>query len=227
MIQAILTDIEGTTSSLAFVKEVLFPYAREHLAGFIAGHGDDPEVARLLAETYAMAGIAPDPALAAARLIAWIDEDRKAPPLKALQGLIWEAGYRGGAFHGHVYADAARKLKEWHAAGLALYVFSSGSVQAQRLLFTYTEFGDLTPLFSGYFDTRTGPKQVSDSYRDIARQIGLPPAAVLFLSDVVAELDAARVVGFATCLLVRGEPPMEPGSHALARSFDEIVIPGA
>lgn len=225
MIQAILTDIEGTTSSIAFVKDVLFPYARARMATFIAEHGTEPEVASLIAETCTIAGISLDPEAAAVQLVAWIDEDRKAAPLKALQGMIWEEGYRRGDFHGHIYEDAVRKLRDWQAAGLALYVFSSGSVQAQKLLFAHTEFGDLTPLFSGYFDTRTGPKQVADAYREIARQIDVAPENVLFLSDIGAELAAARAAGFQTCLLVRGEPPEYGDIHVIARNFDEIAIP--
>jgi enolase-phosphatase E1 len=224
MIRAILTDIEGTTSSLSFVKDVLFPYARERLRGFVLSHGDDPKVVRLLSETSALAGTGPDREQAIAQLLAWIDQDRKAPPLKALQGMIWEEGYRDGAFLGHVYEDAALKLREWKAAGLDLYVFSSGSVQAQKLLFAHTAQGDLTPLFSGYFDTRTGPKQESASYREIARQMGQLPQSALFLSDIVAELDAARAAGFATCLLARAAEP-EPGGHPLARDFAGIVLP--
>lgn len=224
MIQAILTDIEGTTSSIAFVKEVLFPYARARMAAFIAEHGTESEVASLIAETCTIAGISLDPEAAAVQLVAWIDEDRKVAPLKALQGMIWEEGYRRGDFRGHIYEDAARKLKQWQAAGLALYVFSSGSVQAQKLLFAHTEFGDLTPLFSGYFDTRTGPKQVADAYREIARQIGVAPESVLFLSDIGAELAAAQAAGFKTCLLVRGEFPEHGDVHVIARNFDEIEI---
>ncbi|SMF95788.1 enolase-phosphatase E1 [Methylomagnum ishizawai] len=223
MIKAILTDIEGTTSSLSFVKDVLFPYARERLPGFVRAHGDDPEVVRLLDETSALGGFAPECERAIAQLLAWIAEDRKAPPLKALQGMIWAEGYRSGAFFGHVYEDAARKLKEWHAAGLALYVFSSGSVQAQQLLFAHTGYGDLTPLFSGYFDTRTGPKQAPDAYRAIARQIGLEPGAILFLSDIVAELDAARAAGFATRWLVRGPARPGPAIHPAVPDFDAIA----
>ncbi len=224
MIRAILTDIEGTTSSLSFVKDVLFPYSRERMAAFVQDHRDDPEVVRLRNETSALAGFDLTVEQAIAQLAAWIDADRKAPPLKALQGMIWEEGYRDGAFFGHVYEDAVRKLREWKAGGLGLYVFSSGSVHAQKLLFAHTEYGDLTPLFSGYFDTRTGPKQEPESYSEIARSIGLAPESVLFLSDIEAELDAARAAGFATCLLAR--PPSNPAAadHPLARDFDEIVI---
>jgi enolase-phosphatase E1 len=224
MIRAILTDIEGTTSALSFVKDVLFPYSRARLAGFVEVHGGEPEVTALLDEARALAGKALGRAETVAQLIRWIDEDRKAPPLKALQGMIWEQGYQEGDFHGHLYEDAARKLREWKDAGLDLYVFSSGSVQAQKLLFGHTEYGDLTPLFTDYFDTRVGPKQEPESYRRIAARIGLPPEEILFLSDIGAELEAARLAGFATCQLVRGAPGTEPGTDPVARNFDEVII---
>lgn len=174
--KAILTDIEGTTSSIAFVAEVLFPYARAHLAAYVAAH--PAETAPILAEVAAS-----DPGDPVATLLRWIDEDRKATPLKALQGMIWSDGYASGAFRGHIYPDAVAGLQRWHAAGIALYVFSSGSVPAQKLLFGHSDAGDLTPLFSGYFDTTTGPKREAASYAKIAEAIGIAPADVLFLSD--------------------------------------------
>ena len=224
MTRAILTDIEGTTSSLSFVKDVLFPYARERMEAFVTGHAGEPAVARELEDVNRLAGRQLTPVEAARQLVEWIDQDRKVTPLKALQGMIWEAGYREGAFFGHVYPDAVRKLREWHEAGLALYIFSSGSVHAQRLLFGHTEQGDLTPLFSGYYDTRMGAKQEADAYRAIAADIGLPAESILFLSDTLGELDAARSAGFKTTWLVRGDDPATSGSHPLARDFDEISL---
>lgn len=224
MIRAILTDIEGTTSSISFVKDVLFPYSRERMMGFVARHADDPEVARLLDEVRTLCETALSAAQVAERLIRWIDEDRKSPPLKALQGMIWEEGYRKGDYCGHIYEDAVRKLKEWKAQGIDLYVFSSGSVHAQKLLFGHTEYGDLTPLFSGYFDTRIGPKQEAGSYGKIARQIGLPPASVLFLSDIEGELNAAKSAGFLTCQLVRESDDSAPSAHDRAADFDAVNI---
>jgi len=221
MIRAILTDIEGTTSSLSFVKDVLFPYAREHLEGFVRSHAADTEVRRLLADVGTVCGRALDDQEAVLELIRWIDEDRKLTPLKALQGLIWEAGYRNGDFHGHVYPEVPRKLREWREQGLALYVYSSGSVHAQKLLFAHTEYGDLTSLFSGYFDTRVGAKQEAGSYRAIAVQTGFPPGEILFLSDIGAELDAAREAGLKTCQLLRqGTIPSD--SHPQAVDFDAV-----
>ena len=226
MIKAILTDIEGTTSSISFVKDVLFPYARERLPAFIATHADDAQVQHWLHEAAKEAGL-----VSAGRheLVAllqrWIDEDRKTTSLKALQGLIWEDGYRNGEYQAHVYAEVASKLREWKQAGLDLYVYSSGSVTAQKLFFAFSEAGDLTPLFSGYFDTETGPKRDADSYRTIAIAVGIPAEQILFLSDVSEELDAARAAGMQTTLLARA-PATCPGAsaHACVRDFDAIAL---
>ncbi|HYE36058.1 acireductone synthase [Methylocaldum sp.] len=224
MIRAILTDIEGTTSSISFVKDVLFPYSRERMMSFIARHANDPEIGKLLDEVRTLCGIELSTTQVVEQLIRWIDEDRKAPPLKALQGMIWEEGYRKEDYCGHIYEDAVRKLREWKAQGIDLYVFSSGSVYAQKLLFGHTEHGDLTPLFSDYFDTRIGPKQEAGSYREIARQIGLPPASILFLSDIEEELDAAKSAGFLTCQLVREAADSNPTAHNQAADFDAVNI---
>ena len=223
MIRAILTDIEGTTSSISFVKDVLFPYAREHIERFVLGHAEDAEVRRLLADVGAECGRPLDDHEAILALVRWIDEDRKLTPLKALQGLIWEEGYRNGDFHGHVYPEVPRKLHEWRERGLALYIYSSGSVHAQKLLFAHTEYGDLTPLFSGYFDTRVGAKQETGSYRAIAGQMGFPAHEILFLSDIGAELDAARQAGFKTCQLLRQSAAPDK-SHPSAVDFDVVNL---
>ncbi len=224
MIQAIVTDIEGTTSSLSFVKDVLFPYAREHMAAFLHEHAAEPAVAAQVAAVAAEAGRALTLEQTIAQLLQWIDEDRKITPLKALQGMIWEAGYRQGAFHGHVYADAVEWLRRWHGQGIALYVFSSGSVQAQKLLFAHTEYGDLTPLFSDYFDTRIGSKRETTSYSAIATAIGRSPSNILFLSDICEELDAARDAGMHTTWLLRdGAAPAE-APHRTAGSFNDVRL---
>lgn len=223
MIRAILMDIEGTTSSISFVKDVLFPYAKEHVARFVRVHAGEAEVRGLLDDVAAICGRPLGDGQAIEELIRWIDEDRKLTPLKALQGLIWEAGYRNGDFHGHVYPEVARKLHEWKERGLALYIYSSGSTQAQQLLFGHTEYGDLTPLFSGYFDTRVGAKQEMGSYRKIAEQIELPPREILFLSDVGAELDAASEAGLKTCQLLR-EGACASDKHPHALDFDEVKL---
>jgi len=222
-IRAVVTDIEGTTSSLSFVKDVLFPYARNQLPAFVARHGEEPAVKALLADAAREAAIDARPAEVVALLLRWIDEDRKATPLKALQGLIWEHGYAAGDFTGHIYEDAARNLRNWHEAGVALYVYSSGSVLAQKLLFAHTAYGDLTPLFSGYFDTRIGAKAEAASYQAIADSVQLPPETMLFLSDISAELAAAHSVGMQVIQLVR-DTQVEPGPYPGVVDFDGIDL---
>ena len=225
-IQAVVTDIEGTTSAIAFVKETLFPFAMRELDAFLDARGAEPEVAALLAEVPG-----PDPR---AQLRAWMEQDAKATPLKSLQGLIWEAGFRDGRLRGHLWPDVAACLRAWHAAGLRLAVYSSGSVAAQRLLFGHSEAGDLAPLFSAFFDTRTGAKREAASYAAIAAALGLPVAACLFLSDVAEELDAAQAAGLATCQLVRaadgtvaaGRHPEAPDFPTVARRFGLPVTGG-
>ncbi|HET9122311.1 MAG TPA: acireductone synthase [Acidiferrobacteraceae bacterium] len=222
MIAGIVTDIEGTTSSLSFVRDVLFPYARAALPEFIAAHGTEPPIRALLDEARVTAGLPPDAPLTAlvALLQGWIDQDLKIPALKALQGFIWRQGYEEAAFQGHVYEDAAARLHAWHEQGLRLYVFSSGSVAAQRLLFRYSCCGDLEPLFAGFFDTRTGAKRAPDAYRSIAAATGCEAQRLLYLSDVAEELTAARSAGLNTVLVDRGAAATGP----CVRDFSEIVL---
>jgi enolase-phosphatase E1 len=224
MIKAIVTDIEGTTSSLLFVKEILFPYARANLADFVRGHKDESQVKTLLQESCKEVGAELDTEQLIAQLIQWIDEDKKVTPLKSLQGLIWEAGYQQGDFKGHVYQDAAETLKAWKAKGVDLYIYSSGSVYAQKLLFAHTEYGDLTLLFSGYFDTHIGGKKEQESYCKIAGQLGIPAIQILFLSDSKEELDAARKVGFKTIWLTRESAPDSRAEHQQVSNFNQISI---
>ena len=222
-VAAVLTDIEGTTSSMSFVRELLFPYARRSLPAYVHAHQRQ------------LAGIATDMAAAVGRqrltaqqlielALRWMDEDRKSTPLKALQGLIWQAGYESGELQGHVYEDAVRALRRWNHDGLHIHIYSSGSVQAQQLLFSHTAYGDLTPLLSGYFDTVNGPKLQSDSYQSIARRLGLAAGSVVFLSDHAGELAAAAAAGMRTVLVAR-EPAPEPAG-AFARSLDDITLRG-
>ncbi len=220
--RAVVTDIEGTTSAIAFVHDVLFPYARDRLPAFVRASADRPEIAALLDEARALAG-APglDTEGVIRVLLAWIDQDRKAAPLKELQGMLWAEGYAARQYRGHVYPDAASALRRWHAMGVPLYVFSSGSVAAQRLLFAHSEAGDLTPVFSGYFDTRIGPKREAASYAAIARHVGRAGGDLLFLSDIVEELDAAAAAGLGTVWVCRGAPP-PPARHRVVGSFDPI-----
>ncbi|AEG02942.1 acireductone synthase [Methylomonas methanica] len=224
MTKAIVTDIEGTTSSLSFVKDVLFPYARAHLPDFVRQHSLKPEVKALLDDARQIAGADLENERLISQFIDWIDRDQKITPLKSLQGLIWQDGYRQGAFKGHVYPDAAQRLKDWHAQGYVLYVYSSGSVYAQKLLFGHTEYGDLTPLFSGYFDTHIGGKQEVASYQAIARQLQLPAGDILFLSDIEAELNAARAAGFDTCWLVRDRAIDSRAAHRQVNDFAAIQL---
>ncbi len=229
--RAVLVDVEGTTSTIAFVHDVLFPYADEHLDAYVAAHRNEPEVAQAMLDAARLAGIEaePDDATVLAHLHAWIAQDRKATPLKTLQGLIWAEGYERTGLRGHVYPDAAAGLRRWHAAGLRLYVYSSGSVEAQRVLFANSAQGDLSPLFSGNFDTTVGGKRDAPSYRVIADVIGLPPRDVVFLSDVDPELDAARSAGMQTVRLLRpaDTPAGATTAHASAVSFDELEIVSA
>lgn len=195
MIRAILTDIEGTTSSISFVTETLFPYARARLRRHVARH---PEDARgVPVET----------------LERWIEEDRKDPVLKAIQGRIWREGYERGELKGHIYQDAVEALRRWRSAGLRLYVYSSGSIEAQKLIFQYSEAGDLTPLFDGYFDLTIGSKLEAASYARIADAIGLAPGEILFLSDNPRETEAAAGAGVQVRLIDR----------AAGDSFDGIA----
>ena len=222
MIKAIITDIEGTTSSLSFVKDILFPYARDHIQDFVRSHSNQKEVRTLLDDVNMEVGRELSDIEVMTQLVRWIDEDKKITPLKALQGMIWEAGYRHGDFTGHVNEDAVRNLRRWHELGIALYVFSSGSVQAQRLIFGYSDHGDLTPFFSDYFDTTIGTKRDADSYKKIAAVIAIDPSQILFLSDVKEELDAARNAGMQTIWLVREGMIDAHASHKQVQDFDAI-----
>jgi enolase-phosphatase E1 len=222
-IKAVVTDIEGTTSSISFVHDVLFPYAREHLAHYVLTH--EGHIKDILEDVRA---IEKNAALSTAEIIdilkRWIDEDRKVTPLKTVQGMIWEHGFQSGAFKGHIYDDAADVLQNWFDRGLKLYIYSSGSVAAQKLLYGYSERGDLTPLLSGYFDTTTGLKREAESYKKIAASIGLPASDVLFLSDVTAELDAANAAGLQTVLLDRDKACPANASYKTVSDFNAIHL---
>lgn len=206
-IKAVLTDIEGTTAPVSFVAEVLFPYAAERLDAFVRAHLNDRAVAEALAETAELEGRKLTLDEAIETLLGWIRADRKATPLKALQGMIWREGYESGVIRSPVYRDAVTALKAWHARGLRLDVYSSGSVEAQQLLYRHTEAGDLTPLFSDYFDTRIGAKVDAASYGAIAGRIGLPVNEILFLSDLPREVDAALKAGMKAKRIDRALPP--------------------
>lgn len=224
MIQAIVTDIEGTTTDIRFVHQVLFPYARERLTPFLLEHQQDVDIAAALADLrHELAQPDADIETLTAALHRFMDEDRKSTALKAIQGTIWRTGYLQGDFRGHLYPEVAQQLADWQQQGLGLYVYSSGSVAAQKLLFGYSDAGDLRPLFSGYFDTHVGAKREIASYQNIASQLGLAPQALLFLSDIRQELDAAQLAGWHTCQLIRDLPDSE-SHHPQVNRFDQIDL---
>jgi len=232
MSQAVVTDIEGTLGPVAFVREVLFPYAAAALPGFVRDHAGDPQVAALLAEAARRGGVAATDLDGITRcLLDWIAADAKVTPLKALQGLIWEQGYRSGQFRAPVYPDALQRLRAWQEAGVPVYVYSSGSIRAQDLYFAHSDQGDLRPLLRGFFDTTSGPKTDPESYRRIAAAIGVAPQDLLFLSDLTPELDAAAAAGLRTTWLVRpGDTTADAAQiklsrHPIARDFGEIAGP--
>lgn len=225
-IRAVVTDIEGTTTPLAFVHEVLFPYARKRLAAFVTENESDPEVAAALRDARALGGL-PDVDLQGtiALLHSWMDEDRKAGPLKLLQGLIWRRGYEEGVLKGEVYGDAAARLRQWHERGLRLFVYSSGSEEAQKLIFGFSDKGDLASLFEGFFDTRIGAKLESASYRAIAGAAQLPAEAMLFLSDHAGEIAAAEEAGMKVVRIDRAlaaDSWQHEDASPVAGSFDPV-----
>ncbi|MFD3504879.1 acireductone synthase [Streptomyces sp. NPDC058676] len=228
-VDAVVLDIEGTTSATGFVVDVLYPYSRSRFAALLTERGDEPDVARAVGQVRELID-APDADAADVEktLNAWLDEDRKATPLKTLQGLIWSEGFASGDLVSHFYDDVVPALRAWHAAGVRLYVYSSGSVAAQRAWFTNSPEGDLTSLVSGLYDTENaGPKQEPESYRRIAESAGVAGDRLLFLSDRPGELDAAREAGWSAVGIRRpGEPYYEQGvgDHAQAGTFDEISI---
>jgi len=222
-IRAVVVDIEGTTSSIAFVKEHLYPYARRRIPEYVREHAgaiqDIIDEVRRIEGSFSL-----DIPQLIAVLLSWMDDDRKLTPLKTLQGLVWREGFDSGTLCAPVYDDARRALTRWREQGLRLYVYSSGSVAAQRLLFSHTEQGDLTSLFSGYFDTTTGSKLTAESYRAIARSVGLPPESILFLSDHAGEIEAARAAGMQAVWVDRGPVSVSNKEPPRIRSFDEIVL---
>jgi enolase-phosphatase E1 len=228
-VRAILLDIEGTTTPIAFVHEVLFSYARTHARDFLATNSNSAEVnadiALLREEQAADLSKGNHPPASITDYIDWlIERDRKSTGLKSLQGKVWRQGYVDGCLKSQVYADVAPALERWRARGLSINIFSSGSVLAQQLLFAHTEAGDLTKFIDNYFDTNIGKKGEAASYRRIAEALSLNTNEVLFISDVVAELDAATEAGMSTLLSIRpGNPPQNNADRYRAiHTFDEI-----
>jgi len=233
--RAVLLDIEGTTTPVAFVYETLFPFARQHVHEFVLQRFDSQEVradVEALKEEHradALKGIVPpawreDSVESVVSYVHWLmDHDRKSTALKSLQGKIWEGGYRSARLRGQVYADVPTAFDRWKKQGKGIYIFSSGSVLAQKLIFAHTTEGNLTRYLDGYFDTTTGAKTSAASYQSIGEKIGAPAARILFVSDVTAELDAARAAGMTTALCVRpGSREPEQPSHQIILTFDEI-----
>ena len=233
--RGILLDVEGTTSSISFVYDVLFPFARRHVGEFLATRSGDPAVQAIAAQLEAEAGGRPataadltDPAVAtrvALAALALMDRDAKVTPLKELQGMIWKGGFDSGELVAHVFDDVSPALAQWADSGLDVRIYSSGSIDAQRLFFAHTSAGDLTPHLRGHYDTTTGPKREAASYRTIAADMGLEPWEILFVSDVGPELDAAREAGLATALAIR-PGNRDPGGrleHEQLGSFADIV----
>jgi enolase-phosphatase E1 len=229
--KAILLDIEGTTTPISFVHDVLFPYSRKHLKSYLAQHANSIEVLADLAAlreehaTDVTKGKKPPPRVE--EYLYWlIDQDRKSPALKSLQGKIWKQGYDDGSLRAPVFADVPPAMERWVRAGKSVNIFSSGSVLAQKMLFAKTEAGDLTKFISNYFDTEVGKKTDVKSYEQIAKTLSLASNEIHFLSDVLTELDAAAGAGMKTALCIRpGNPAQEFSSrHNVIHSFDEIMI---
>jgi enolase-phosphatase E1 len=223
--RGLLLDVEGTTTPIRFVYETLFPFARARLAAYLAEGAGDSEVRARIEQLHGEWGReAPDPGgpphwldespvRSAAVYALWLmDRDRKSTALKALQGDVWRSGYESGELRGEVFADVGPSFRRWHESGCSIRIFSSGSVPAQKLLFRYSTSGDLTPYLDGYYDTTTGPKSDAQSYRRISAAAGIPPGEMLFLSDSVPELEAARMAGLGVALSVRpgNTPPASP-----------------
>jgi enolase-phosphatase E1 len=231
MTQAILLDIEGTTTPINFVHKVLFPYAKERIGKYVETHFGElsGEISQLIDEsshdeTYTVPVDPTEPGSISAYLEHLISVDRKSTPLKSIQGGIWKAGYRSGELKSIVYDDVPPAFERWHTEGKVIAIYSSGSVLAQKLLFRYTDHGDLTRFISANFDTNIGHKREAESYRKIAEELSLSTQDVLFLSDIPEELDAAREANFQTALTVRpGNAPVDSDTpHHSIQTFDEL-----
>jgi enolase-phosphatase E1 len=231
MIKAILLDIEGTTTPIDFVHKTLFPFAKARVAGFVQESLADLkfELGQLATEHAADTEYASElridsPNSVADYLKYLIDQDRKSTPLKSIQGMIWQKGYESGDLVSPVFHDVPAAFKSWKDAGKLIAIYSSGSVLAQRLIFKYSDQGDLTPFIDKYFDTNTGPKREADSYRKIAEEMELDASEMLFVSDIPAELDAARTAGMQAVLSIREGNPVidETSSYKTIKSFDEL-----
>lgn len=219
----ILLDIEGTVSPLAFVHDVMFPYARQHAGVHLAAHWGTAVMSELARDAGVPAFASPAEAEAAVHRL--MDADAKVSGLKQLQGMIWQEGFRNGELRSLIFDDVPFALSDWSRQGLEIRIYSSGSVHAQKLFFEHTKRGDLTPHFSGYYDTTIGSKRESASYTAIAADCGLPADQILFVSDLVEELNAARNAGMITALALRpGNKPTQPNDHPAIHSFSDISL---
>lgn len=241
-VTALLLDIEGTTTPIDFVYSTLFPYARENVKPYLAAHPSSAavhsDIRSLLEENAADARRGLDPPLLngpaeqvpldeVVAYICWLmDRDRKSTPLKSLQGKIWEEGYKKCELRSQIFEDVPRAFERWREQNKDICIYSSGSVLAQKLLFAHTEAGDLTTFIGGYFDTEIGAKTDAGSYNNIATSLNLRPSEIVFVSDVMAELDAAAGAGLETVLCVRrgNDPQTAPLARVVIHSFDEILL---
>ncbi len=223
----ILMDIEGTTTSISFVHDILFPYSKERIPAFINSHQNDPEILTIFEEVKLTVNNEqnhlPNNQQIINQLIEWINVDRKHPALKKLQGLIWNEGYSSGEIKGHVYQEVPAVLEKWKNKNITLGIYSSGSIKAQKDLFGFSLFGNLNKFISNNFDTTIGHKREIASYQKISQQLSIPSKDILFLSDISEELDAAKTAGFQTVQLVRIGTVPNTG-HAQVKSFDEITV---
>jgi enolase-phosphatase E1 len=222
-VQWILTDIEGTTTEVSFVYDILFPYFRAHMDQWKTVDSDPMnqvlEQTRVLVRDEQSINLTSKEALFE-QLRQWSNEDRKVTPLKTFQGMVWEQGFKSGAIKGHVYTDVKPALEQWTSMGIKLAIFSSGSIAAQKQLFGFSIEGDLTPYFSAFFDTTTGMKRDEQTYQLIVEQLQAPANSVLFLSDIHQELEAAYAAGLRTLQLVR--PGTEANWSWCVADFSEI-----
>jgi enolase-phosphatase E1 len=224
---AFLLDIEGTVGDIAFVRDVLFPFARKRLRDALRLRWRDPAIATILGQASASAAKPLDsPDAAADQFLAWMDEDRKITPLKALQGMIWRDGYASGELKAHLYPDAITAIDAWRKQGKRIFIYSSGSIEAQKLYFANSVAGDLTGSIDGYFDTTTGAKAEPGSYTKIAASIGFPPGEILFLTDARAEVMAAKKAGLNVRRIDRQQEPSFVGEDEdgpVLGSFDTLA----
>ena len=222
----ILLDIEGTTTPIDFVHQVLFPYSAKAIPEFVVKYQDDAEVKEcldLIEQTATEENFDASTVKSKIdRLLLWIESDRKHPALKKIQGLVWKFGYESGVYTSTLYEDVSTEIEKWISAGNQVGIYSSGSIQAQKLLFKHTEYGDLTPNFSYFFDTSIGQKREKQSYANIIASLECDPKSMWFLSDISEELDAAKENGINTVQIVRpGTVPCK--NHMTANDFAQVT----